>query len=89
MEIDLQAHELDLLDGLRGNRQEASMEALKLKQMHTTRTAHEHFELQGVKNNYGQPRDQWWNYSFNLLYNYDLVWHCKFMMKAIMKDIMT
>lgn len=36
MEIDLQAHELDLLDGLRGNRREASMEALKLKQMHLT-----------------------------------------------------
>lgn len=30
--IDLQAHELDLLDGLRGNRREA----LKLKQMHLT-----------------------------------------------------
>lgn len=34
MEIDLQAHELDLLDGLRGNRREASMGALK--QMHLT-----------------------------------------------------
>lgn len=34
MEIDLQRHELDLLDGLRRNRREASMEALKRQQMH-------------------------------------------------------
>jgi len=36
MKIYHKAHELDLLDGLRGNRREASMEALKLKQMHLT-----------------------------------------------------